>query len=272
MRRLRSLLHKPAPELRLALAEGITSALLMGSAIALLVLGERWLYPLPAIEVSIALAWALIVFASLASGLAPNAGNPAVSLARAALLGRPGAETGLITAAQIAGAIAGTILAQWLLNLDAVQRAPGGLGGVAPYLYGGLAAFLFALAILAFPARNKLLRAGAASLTAFVLCWAGPDFPLFNPAGAIARTLTSSPLGFYLWNAGLLITAELAGGLAAAFLSLFFPRRRRIARPPKRDLSPAGRIQAAGFIPKGNSSTAMTKPLESSTASSHKER
>jgi hypothetical protein len=258
-----------SPEIRLALGEVVAAALFMGSASAILILGQRWLLPLPAVEAAMALAYALIVFASLATGLAPNAGNPAVTLARATLLGRPVDETGLVTGAQVAGAAGGLILAQWLLNLDAVQRAPAGLSGGAAYLYGGLAAFLFALAILAIPARNNLRRAALVSMAAFVLCWAGPDLPLFNPAGSVARTLTSGPFGIFLQDAGLLAGVELAGGLAAACLALCIQRERGRGR----GASPAEPLpaHAAGFIPSGKSSTAMTKPFESSTASSHKE-
>jgi hypothetical protein len=271
------------PEIRLAFGEALAAAWLTGSAVAALILGGRWLYSTSQIEMAIAFVGAFGLFLSLASGLAPNIGNPAVTLARAALLRRPVGETGLVTAAQIAGAISGMIFVQWLLNLDAVQHAPAELSGITPYLYNALGTFLLACTILAFPKNNSWLadpglwRGYQAAIIFVALNLGGLHIPLCNPAATIAQMLSSGPLGVDLYGAVLLAGLELACGLAAACLALILARsgqskpRFKFEAFPESDAGTPPRNQAAGVVPSGNSSTAITKPLESSTTSSHKE-
>ncbi len=142
--------------------------------------------------------------------------NPAVTLVAVALKRTPArAAIGLI-AAQIAGGIAGTVLANLMFNLDAItwsdhERSGGGL-----WLGEAVATFGLVLVIFA------LLQAGRVAAVAYGVAayivaayWFTSSTSFANPAVAVARMFTDTFAGIDPASVAMFVLMQLIGAALA---------------------------------------------------------
>jgi len=154
--------------------------------------------------------------------------NPAVTLA-AALTGglRWRAVPGYVVA-QIAGAIAGVLLAHAMFELPVLQLSTHARTGFGQWIAEAIATFGLLATIWG-------CRAHAAPVTAFAVAayitgayWFTASTSFANPAVTIARSLTDTFAGIRPADAPAFILAQLAG----AILALPLLRRSRMHTPP----------------------------------------
>jgi glycerol uptake facilitator-like aquaporin len=164
--------------------------------------------------------------------------NPAVSLAL-----RLRGELDTITmlayfAAQIAGAIAGVLLAHAMFAVDLIQPGTHARTGGAQWLSEGVATFGLLLTIL------LGLRHRAAAIPAlvasyiFAAYWFTASTSFANPAVTLARSLTSSFAGIRPVDVAGFVAAQLAGALLATAALRLWP-----------DPTPAKRARVEGDAP-----------------------
>jgi glycerol uptake facilitator-like aquaporin len=161
-------------------------------------------------------------FAALARALgtlAPSLFNPAYAFGLA-ISGKLPLFTALAaSAAQIAAACLGVMLAHLVTNTGHVQVATQIQTG-APVWAGEFVAtalVIFVLLRLAGIARPTLPLFGGLALLAVVL--ATPSLSLANPAVTLARGLTDSFTSIRLADAGLIVACQFGGALAASLLN-----------------------------------------------------
>jgi glycerol uptake facilitator-like aquaporin len=168
---------------------------------------------------TLATAAALVV---LITTLGPISGahfNPAVSLVMAlnGNLGRQ--ELGGYVAAQIAGGIAGTLLAHAMFGLPLVTWSGTARMGGAQWLSEGVAAFGLVFVILA---AVKFARDSVAWMVGLYIAsayWFTASTSFANPAVAIARAFTNTLSGVRPVDLPGFMAAEIVGALAALVLA-----------------------------------------------------
>ena len=204
---------------RRALAEFLGTALLLvavvgsGTAAERLSPGDAGLQLLVNALVSGAALAAVILAVGPVSGAHLN---PVVSLADRALGGLAGREAGAYVAAQVTGGAVGTVLANLMFSLPAVElstksRSTGGL-------WLGEVVATFGLALVVFGVVRSGRRSAApfavgAYVGAAVLFTSSTSFA--NPAVTLARTLTDTFSGIAPASVSPFVLAQLAGGLLA---------------------------------------------------------
>ena len=155
-------------------------------------------------------------------GLAPISGahfNPVVSLIEAAYRRLPRGLLPGYLVAQIAGGIAGTLLAHAMFNLDLIQTSHhvrathGELIGEVVATFGLW--FVIATASRARPAATP----AAVALYIVGAYWFTSSTSFANPAVTIARSLTNTFAGIRAADVAPFIAAQIAGGAAAAVLT-----------------------------------------------------
>ncbi|MBL4926502.1 aquaporin [Fuscibacter oryzae] len=201
---------------RALVAEGFGSCLLVATVVgsglmATAMTGDQ---ALALLANALATGAVLIVLISL---LAPVSGahlNPAVTLVfalRRAI--RPGLALGYV-AAQIMGAVAGTLLAHAMFGLPLVQIGETVRTGGAQWLAEGVASFGLIAVIL-----GGLHRADLPRLVALYIVgayWFTASTSFANPAVTIARSLTNSFAGIRPQDVPGFALAQVAGALLAA--------------------------------------------------------
>lgn len=174
----------------------------------------------------------------LIATLAPLSGahfNPVVSLVAWLRRELPALEALAYAGAQVAGAVAGTVLAHLMFEEPAFQVSATVRSGGAQLLAEGVAVFGLVAVILV----NA--RTGGRSLPGLIGAYIGAAYwftastSFANPAATIARSLTDTFSGIRPADAPRFILAEVAGALVAlaAVTWLLRPvRRPRSAGPP----------------------------------------
>ena len=205
--------------IRRSAAEFAGSLVLAGVVIGSGIMGER----LAGGNVAVALlantlATAAILYV-LITALAPVSGahfNPAVTLVFALRREIAWAEAGAYAAAQIAGCIAGAVLAHAMFSLPLLQVAATVRAGPAQMLSEGLATFaLVGCILLVSRARPGAVAAGVA-LTIAAGYWWTASTSFANPAITLARALSDTFAGVRPQDAPGFIVAQLLGALAAS--------------------------------------------------------
>jgi glycerol uptake facilitator-like aquaporin len=161
--------------------------------------------------------------------------NPAVSLAFALRGELPRQEALLYVACQIAGAVAGVLIAHAMFEIPVLQISAKSRTGVAQAISEFVATFGLLLTILGCVARNPTAIACAVGLYITAAYWFTASTSFANPAVTIARSLSDTFAGIAPGDAPTFITAQVAGAFAAtAFASWIWGRRRKMARTPER--------------------------------------
>jgi glycerol uptake facilitator-like aquaporin len=182
------------------------------------------------LENAIATAFAL---GALILAFGPVSGahfNPVVSavdwwLGRRAGTGLPGSDLAAYTAAQTAGAIAGSVLANLMFDLPAVawshtDRTGGNLLLAEIVATASLVVLVFALA------RSGRAAAAPAAVGAYIgaAYWFTSSTSFANPAVTIGRAFTDSFAGIAPTSVPGFVAAQLVGGLVAvAALAAWYP-------------------------------------------------
>jgi len=224
-----------------ALSEALGSALLLATIVGSGIMAER----LAGGNAAIALLGNTLptgaMLAVLITILGPISGahlNPAVSMVLWLRGNLDATSTLTYLAAQIAGAIAGVLLAHAMFELPLAQLSIKNRSGLAQGLSEGVATFGLVLTILLamrFQPRSVAISVGLYITAAY---WFTASTSFANPAVTIARSLTDTFAGIHPQDVGLFIAAQIAGalcGLAAA--TLLLARRPAIDAPASAALS-----------------------------------
>jgi glycerol uptake facilitator-like aquaporin len=154
----------------------------------------------------------------LISVLGPVSGahfNPVVSLAMRVQGRLDNRELIAYIAVQIAGAIAGVLLAHAMFGLPLLQPGTHVRSGAAQWLSEGVASFGLVLTILlALRQKSNAIPALVAAYI-FAAYWFTASTSFANPAVTLARALTQTFAGIRPEDVGGFVLAQLAGALAA---------------------------------------------------------
>jgi glycerol uptake facilitator-like aquaporin len=179
------------------------------------------------------LATAAILFV-LITALGPISGahfNPAVSLVAVLRRELRVGDAFAFVAAQIAGCVAGVVLAHAMFELPLIQTSTHVREGGAQLLSEGAATFaLMACILLVARARPSAVPA-AVALTIAAGYWWTASTSFANPAITIARALSDTFAGIRPADAPGFIAAQFAGALAALIACTWlYPARARAAQ------------------------------------------
>lgn len=145
--------------------------------------------------------------------------NPIVTLVERAL-GVVDTRTGLgLIAAQIAGGLAGTVLANLMFDLDAVTLSSHERTGIGLWL-GEVIATIGLLLVIFGTVRSHRADKVAFAVGGYIAAayWFTSSTSFANPAVTIARTITDTFAGIAPTSAPGFILAQLLGGAAGFFL------------------------------------------------------
>ena len=155
--------------------------------------------------------------------------NPVVTLAEAALGDRRWADVAPYIAAQVAGGAAGTVLANLMFDLDAVNVSAKARTGSHLWLAEAVATYGLVLVIfmLVRSGRTRLV-AGAVAAYIGAAYWFTASTSFANPAVTAARTLSDTFAGIEPASAPMFVVMQIVGAaLAAATVRLLYPPARR---------------------------------------------
>ncbi len=220
-----------APDLAARLAaEAIGTALLLATVVGSGIMADR----LAGGNVAIALLGNTIptgaILVVLITILGPVSGahfNPVVSAVMALRGELTPAEAAAYGATQLAGAIAGVVLAHAMFDLALVQTSTTVRSGVGQWISEGVATFALLLTILGAVARAPGSVPMVVGLVITAAYWFTASTSFANPAVTIARSFTDTFAGIAPAGVLAFIAAQVAGaGLAlAAARVLGFTRR-----------------------------------------------
>lgn len=195
------------------IGSGVMAESLAGGNVAVALLGNT--------IATAAILFVLITIFGPVSGAHFNPAVTAVSFAR----GDIGAGAGAAYAGlQIAGGIAGAVLAHAMFGLDLLQIGAKARSGLGQLLGEATATFALVLTILGAVRYRPDHVAAAVALVITAGYWFTSSTSFANPAVTIARALTDSFSGIRPVDAPPFIIAQGAGAaLAAAAARLFFP-------------------------------------------------
>jgi glycerol uptake facilitator-like aquaporin len=157
----------------------------------------------------------------LITALGPLSGahfNPAVTLAIALRREIAPAEAWLYAAAQIAGCVAGAILAHAMFELPLVQLGATVRAGPSQLLSEGVATFALVACILVVARVKPEALASAVALTIAAGFWWTSSTSFANPAITVARALSATFAGIRPQDAPGFMVAQFAGAACAVLL------------------------------------------------------
>lgn len=141
--------------------------------------------------------------------------NPAVTMVFTLRREIAAREALCFVAVQIAGGMAGTVLAHAMFGQELIQLSTHNRSGFPQGLSEGIATFALLLAILGTLRSRPEAVSMAVALVITAGYWFTASTSFANPAVAIARCLTDSFSGIAPANLPLFIAGEIAGALAA---------------------------------------------------------
>ena len=165
---------------------------------------------------TITTAAALVVLISIFGPVSGAHFNPAVSMVMLLMREMPFAAFALYCAAQIAGGIAGTLLAHAMFELPIMQFSAHVRTGGAQWLAEAVAAFGLLLTILSVRKSKPDNIPMLVGLYIAAAYWFTASTSFANPAVTLARTLTDTFAGIRPADAPGFMLAQIAGALAAA--------------------------------------------------------
>jgi glycerol uptake facilitator-like aquaporin len=208
-----------------AVAEGVGTALLVATVVGSGIFAQR-LSPsdegLQLLENSLATVFALMALILTFGKVSGAHFNPVVTLADR-ILGGIDTRTALTyIGAQLAGGCAGTVIANLMFELPAVEWSAHARTGGGLWLGEFVATFGLLTVILG------VVRSGRETAVAFAVAgyigaayWFTSSTSFANPAVTVARSLTDSFAGIRPASVPLFVLAQCAGGLVAVALARF---------------------------------------------------
>jgi glycerol uptake facilitator-like aquaporin len=213
------------PLWRQVAAEALGTALLLATVVGSGIMGTALAAGNDAIALlanALATAGMLYVLIVLFGEVSGAHFNPAVSLAMR-LRGAIDTRTLVaFTAAQVAGAVSGVVLAHAMFAQALLQPGTHARTGGAQWLSEGVATFGLGLAILLGSRRRAQAVPAIVACYIFAAYWFTASTSFANPAVTLARALTRSFAGIRPSDAGGFIAAQLAGMLVACLLARWF--------------------------------------------------
>jgi glycerol uptake facilitator-like aquaporin len=216
---------------RRAAAEGAGTAGLLVAVVGSGIMAERLAggnVALALLANSLATGGAL--FALIAT-LQPISGahlNPMVTLADAWLAGGRWREAGPVVAAQVAGAIAGVVVAHAMFSAGPVSWAAHDRGGPALAFSEAVATFGLLAVVLGCGTRRPDMVPAAVSAYIVAAYWCTSSTSFANPAVTIARSLTETFAGIRVVDVPGFLAAQAIGAAAAVgFMRWLDPDRPR---------------------------------------------
>lgn len=213
---------------RRLLAEGIGAAFLLMAVVGSGIAAQR-LSPddagLQLLQNSIATAFALM---ALIWAFAPISGahfNPAVTLADAILRRRPPGAAAAYIAAQTAGAIAGTILANLMFALPPIAWSTTARADAGRLLAEVIATLGLLLVIFLIPRRHGIIIAPAVGAYIGAAYWFTSSTSFANPAVTVARMFSDTFAGIQPASAPAYIAMQLVAAAFAVALIWFLRGR-----------------------------------------------
>ena len=203
-------------------AEFLGSLLLAGVVIGSGILGERLAGGNDAIALLANTAATAAILYVLITAFAPISGahfNPAVTLVMVLRRAVKPGDGVLYAVAQIAGCIAGALLAHAMFELPLLQQGTHERSGLAQGLSEAVAAFALVLTILLVSRARADALAAAVALVIAAGYWWTASTSFANPAITIARALTDTFAGIRMADAPLFIGAQLLGATVAFCLA-----------------------------------------------------
>jgi glycerol uptake facilitator-like aquaporin len=145
--------------------------------------------------------------------------NPLVTIAAAYTSNEPWSDGRLYIAAQVAGAVAGVVVAHLMFGMPALSMSTHVRHG-APQLFSELVATFGLLSVISATSMRHFTTA-AAAIAAYIVAayWFTASTSFANPALTIARSLSDSFAGIDARDAPGFIAAQTSGAIAAV---LFF--------------------------------------------------
>jgi glycerol uptake facilitator-like aquaporin len=157
--------------------------------------------------------------------------NPAVSLVFTLKGDLPAREALLYVAAQIAGGVAGTLVAHLMFALPLIDVSLKMRSGSAQWFAEGVAAFGLIATILAGIQFQRSAVPWLVGLYITAAYWFTASTSFANPAVAIARSLSNTFSGIRPQDLPGFIVAELAGAVFGLLFMLWLLRTSKVAEP-----------------------------------------
>jgi glycerol uptake facilitator-like aquaporin len=214
---------------RRVVAELVGTALLLIAVVGSGIAAQR-LSPgdtgLQLLENALATAVALVAIILAVGAVSGAHLNPLVTVAERALGGITTREAGAYCGAQVAGAVLGTVLANLMFELPAVEISDHSRSGSGLWLAEVVATFGLLLVVFG------VARSGRASLAPFAVgAWIGGAYfftsstSFANPAVTVGRALTDTFTGIAPGSVPAFILAQVAGAaLAVAVVRVLYPQ------------------------------------------------
>ncbi len=209
------------------MGEFIGTAFLLAGVVGSGIMAERLSNDIAVVLLANAVATAGVLLVIIYM-FAPVSGahfNPVVTLMEALLGDRRWVEVAPYIAAQTAGAVFGTIVANLMFDLDAVNVSTKARSGSHLWLGEVVATYglLLVIFMLVYSSRSRLV-AGAVAAYIGAAYWFTSSTSFANPAVTVARTLSDSFAGIEPASAPMFIAMQLVGAaLAAVTVRLLFP-------------------------------------------------
>ena len=169
-------------------------------------------------------------------GLGPISGahfNPVITLIEAALRRLPRAHVPAYLLAQLAGAIAGVVLAHAMFGLELVQRSQHARSSHGELIGELVATFGLWLVIATASRARPSATPAAVALYIMAAYWFTSSTSFANPAVTVARSLTDTFAGIRPADVLPFIAAQLVGGALAALTTTWLvPARRAPSEDP----------------------------------------
>jgi arsenate reductase len=238
---------------RRVVAELVGTALLLIAVVGSGIAAQR-LSPedtgLQLLENAAATAVALIAIILAVGAVSGAHLNPLVTLADRALGGLTTRDAGAYCGAQIAGAVLGTVVANLMFELPAVEISDHSRSGGGVWLAEGVATFGLLLVVFG------VARSGRSSLAPLAVgAWIGGAYfftsstSFANPAVTVGRVLTDTFTGIAPSSAPAFVVAQMGGAvLAIVVVRILYPQIAAVAadvivphdnqRPSQEEVSP----------------------------------
>ena len=208
-----------APLPRRLAAEALGSALLFATVIGSGIMAERLAGGNAAVALlgnTVATAAMLVVLITVLGPVSGAHFNPAVSLVVALRRDLGGRDAVAYVAAQLAGGLAGVIVAHAMFDLPLIQTGVKLRNGPGQWLGEFVATFALLLTILGTVRYRPAWVPVTVAMAITAGYWFTSSTSFANPAITLARSLTDSFSGIRLADAPGFIAAQFAGALAAA--------------------------------------------------------
>lgn len=207
----------PADLPRRAFAEALGTALLLSTVVGSGIMAERLTddAALALLCNAVPTGAVLVVLITVLGPLSGAHFNPVVSLVLALRRELASMVAAIYVAAQIAGGIAGTVLAHLMFEVPLLQASQHVRTGGGQWLSEGVATFGLVVVILAASRFDKAV-AQMVGLYIVAAYWFTASTSFANPAVTLARALTDSFSGIRPLDVAGFIAAQVAGALLAS--------------------------------------------------------